>query len=241
MRMRFGLASLMVIASTVLLIAPARAAVIWSGDPAQGTSVFGILNCPDPGSITPATDEVKGNVWQYTKLAGDNRCESHGIKVDGQKYAFQNNSTYYFGWSSKLTNTVNNNATFQWKSYGQGMQQNYPVVLKMIDGHLSMLQRQPDEGGKIVWTSSDSINPGDWNSIVLGIYTSDDLTGGWVELYLNGVQQTFTDGSTRFACRTWDLPGYDDPKWGVYGAADDDVTNYIAGLKVGETYEDVSG
>jgi hypothetical protein len=45
-------------------------------------------------------------------------------------YEFKNGSSYHLGWRSKLSSTVNNNGTFQWKSYGNHIQ-NFPVVPKM--------------------------------------------------------------------------------------------------------------
>ncbi|WP_143059830.1 hypothetical protein [Streptomyces melanosporofaciens] len=52
-----------------------------------------------------------------------------------------------------------------------------------------------------------------------------------------GPQQKFSDGTTRWACRTFDSSN--DPKWGVYGAENSRVVNYIDDLKVGTTRGDV--
>ena len=72
---------------------------------------------------------------------------------------------------------------------------------------------------------------------MLGIHTSSAIQGGWIELYFNGEQQRFINGSTRWPCRSWDA--YNDPKWGVYGARGNSVSNYIDGLRIGTTYADV--
>jgi hypothetical protein len=218
----------------VLVAGEAQAAVIWDGDAAKGSGVFGNNNCVSPGTITAVTDASRGTVWRFNKPAGDNRCEAHGIKVGGTKYTFQNNSTYYLGWSMKLSSTVDNNANFQWKSYGHHIQ-NYPLVLKMRGGKLTLLNRQP--GGKDYYPWSMAISANVWTQIVLGIHTSDALTGGWAEVYVNGVQQTFSNGQLRWACRTMD--DTNDPKWGVYGAQGSAVSNYVDALKVGTTYADV--
>jgi hypothetical protein len=215
--------------------APGHAATIWDGDAGRApvSATFGISNCDPPGSITAVTDPDHGRVWRFDKPAGSNRCEGHGIRTGGGMYRFSNGGTYYFGWSSKLSSTVDNNATFQWKSYGDHIQ-NYPVVLKMSGGRFTLLQRQPDQ---VYYPWSRPISANSWNHIVLGIHTSDALTGGWVELYLNGVQQTFSNGATRWPCRTWDSSN--DPKWGVYGAQGSSVTNFVDDLKVGTSYADV--
>jgi hypothetical protein len=177
--------------------------------------------------------------WLYgaaCQVGIGDKCEAHGIKVDGRKYAFQNNnSTYYLGWSMKLSSTVDNNANFQRKSYGHHIQ-NYPLVLKMIGGRLTLLNRQPDNHDFLPWSRPFAANT--WVHVVLGIHTSDALRGGWVEVYVNGVQQTFSNGAKRWPCRTWD--SYNDPKWGVYGAQDNTVDNFVQGLKVGTAYTDVA-
>jgi hypothetical protein len=221
--------------SVVMMLAGnAHASEIWDGDASRGKGIFGNLNCDSPGSITAVSEPGRGQVWRFNKPSGSNRCENHGISVGGDRYPFGNNSTFYFGWSSRLTSTANNNATFQWKSYGSHIQ-NFPVVLKMISGKLTMLQRQP--GGKTYYPWSRSISANSWNHIVLGIHTSSATTGGWVELYFNGTQQTFSNGQLRWPCRTWD--SRNEPKWGIYGASGSSIANFVDDLKVGTTYGDV--
>lgn len=56
---------------------------------------------------------------------------------------------------------------------------------------------------------------------------------------IDGVQQRFTDGTTRWAARTWDTR--DEPTWGVYGAQGAAVVNLVSGLKMGTSLADVSG
>jgi Polysaccharide lyase len=225
-----------VVVGALLSGTPAHASVIWDGDAARASApaTFGIDNCDAPGSISAVADAARGRVWRFDKPAGSNRCEAHGFKVGGKMYHFGNGGTYYLGWSGKLSSLTDNNATFQWKSYGDHIQ-NYPVVLKMVRGKFTMLQRQPENQTFYPW--SRAITANSWNHIVLGIHTSDALTGGWVELYLNGEQQTFTNGAKRWPCRTWDSSN--DPKWGVYGAEGSPVTNFVDDLKVGTSLADV--
>src|SRR5436309_13735778 len=106
----------------------------------------------------------------------------------------------------------------------------------MQGGKLTLLNRQP--GGKDFLPFAKPINANEFNSVILGIHTSDKLQGGFAELFLNGEQQTFTNGKTRWPCRTWD--DHNDPKWGVYGATGTAVTNLVAGLKIGGTPADVA-
>ena len=219
----------------VLLAGPAQAAVIWTADAAAGGFPFGNSNCNRPGSIKVVSDPAHGKVWQYSKPKGDPRCESHGIKVGGRKYKFANNKTYYLGWWMNLSSAVDNNANFQWKSYGHHIQ-NFPLVLKMRAGMLTLLNRQPHGQTFYPWAVPFAAHT--WHHIVLGIHTSDQTRGGWVEVYYDGVQQAFSDGTKRWACRSWD--SYNDPKWGVYGADRTAVTNLVDDLKVGSTYAEVA-
>ena len=180
----------------VVVAGNAHASEIWDGDASRGRGVFGNIGgeCASPGSVTAVDDPAQGRVWRFSKPSGSRRCEARGISVGGSRYRFANNSTYYLGWRSKLSSTVNNNATFQWKSY-ENHTQNFPIVLKMVSGRLTLLQRQP--GGREYFPWSRGIGANQWNHIVLGIHTSSAVQGGWIELYFNGAQQTFTNGSPR--------------------------------------------
>jgi hypothetical protein len=216
----------------------AQASLIWDGDASSpaGTDVFGNMNCDAPGSVTPAFDATFGTVWNYSKPTGSNRCENHGIRVGGSRFVFQENQTYYLGWRSTLTSTVNNNASFQWKSYGQHIQ-NYPVLLKMINGQLSLMYRAPGESCcRTIWSAP--ISAGQWNSHVLGLHLSSVATDGWIEFWFNGVQQTLNGGVLRYPGRT--LDDINEPKWGIYGASATEMHNYVHGVKVGTTYADVA-
>jgi hypothetical protein len=235
--LRVSWTALLLAAGVLATPAVAEAAPIWDGDASLGTGVFkaiGSGNCGD-GSLTVVTDGAHGQVWRYHKPTGVNRCESHGIRVDGSAYVFQNNTTYFIGWWSKLSSTANNNANFQWKSYGNHLQ-NAPVVLKMVNGRMTLIQRQPGAVQTVLWSRSITANT--WNHFVLGLKLSSAIRGGHVELWFNGVKQTFTDGSDRFACRTFD-GDHNCPKWGVFGATGSSISNFIDGLRVGTTFGDV--
>lgn len=236
--MRRGAIVLLVTVLSVVLVSPAQAAVVWDGDAANGTGVFGNIggNCAAPGSVTAVDDSAHGRVWRYHKPSGSNRCETRGIRVNGDMYEFENGRTYYLGWYSKLSSTVNNNATFQWKSFGNHTQ-NFPFVLKVISNRITMIQRQPGTSDRVIW--SNPISADTWNHFAIGVHLSSEIRGGWVELWLNGQQQTFDDGTQRYACRTFDDENH--PKWGVYGASGSTVTNHVDGLKVGTSHSDVEG
>jgi len=237
MRNRLGLAAVAVAGTlaVVLLAGQAHAAVLVDADASLGGtpgSTFrlgGDGNC-GTGTVSAVTDPQRGRVWRFHKPSSSNRCETHGLA----KMTFTNNATYYIGWWFNLSDTGDNNAVFQWKSYGHHIQ-NFPVVIRMRGGQLELMQRQP--GGKESYPWHGRIAANQWTHLVLAIHTSAETLGGWIEFYVNGAQQSL-GGKPRFPCRTWD--GENDPKVGVYGARGRTVTNLIDGPKVGTDYADVT-
>ena len=223
------------VALSALLAGSAGASVIWVGDPSRGNGVFGNMNCDSPGSVTSVNDATHGLVFKYNKPRDSNRCENHGIKVNGARYVFDP-GTYFLGWRSKLTSVANNNANFQWKSYGNHTQ-NYPILLKMIGGKMSLMYRAPNEACcRTIW--SRTIVENQWNDYVLGIRVSSSAATGHIEFWFNGVMQTLANGTTRYPGRT--LDDINEPKWGIYGQSEISAANFVHALKVGTTYADVA-
>jgi hypothetical protein len=229
--------------AAALLAAPgAGASVIWDGDASRGLGIFKNIgsdgNCGAPSSIVAVNDATHGRVWRYTKPSASNRCENHGIKVGGQPFVFQNGQTYFLGWWARISSTNNNNANFQWKSFGDGHQQNFPVVLKITNnGEMTLMQRQPGGVETFLWRRRISANK--WNHYALSLKLSNQTRGGFIEFWFNGVKQTFTTGGTRFACRTFDTGNHNCPKWGYYGGRGRNESNHVDCLRVGTTFEDV--
>jgi hypothetical protein len=70
-----------------------------------------------------------------------------------------------------------------------------PFVLRTLgDGRLHFQLISPDGSDRHIWNSSLPLNK--WSSFAIGFKLSRSNSGGWVELWYNGVQQTFTNGST---------------------------------------------
>jgi hypothetical protein len=228
---------------SVLVGGTAEASLIWFADATKAPAeIFknldGVGNCgPTSGSITPVTDPEHANVFRYDKPASSRRCENHGVRVAGVPYVFQNNTTVYLGWWSKLSSTGNNNANFQWKSY-ENHAQNFPVVLKMIGGQMSLMYTPPGGGSTIIWRHPLQANS--WNHFVLGLKLSSELRGGTIELWFNGMKQMLSGGMDRYAARTWDSGNHNCPKWGVYGGEGATMSNTVAEQKIGTAYEDVA-
>ncbi len=224
-----------------LFVQTTQADLLWDGDASQGTRVFKLLNLVGDASLDVVNDPTYGDIFQFSKPAGSPRCEAHGARG----FDPQIGQTYYIGWRTNLTRTVTGRtyALFQWKAYGLPMYQNYPIVLGSGgNGNLTLTQYNPtpDWSGRITnRLLTIPIEPNTWYTHVLAISVSDELDGGYIEYWLNGVQQTFPTGSTRFYCRTFD-GSYVDPKWGAYGAVNDDVTDFVHGLRIGTSYDDVA-
>ena len=241
-----ALASLLVAAGFFfsLLAQTARASLIWSGDPSQGTSVFKALNLEDankspPGnpspngsSITTATDPTYGAVWQFYKASADLRAEAHGAAGFDPAIG----GTYYIGWRFKVNTTVTDNAVFQWKAYGSPLEQNFPIVLKFVNGSLQLHYFAPGHVDNLLWSKSES--PNEWNAVVLAIHVESDTTGS-IKYWWNGTEQNLASQGTTYFGRTFDGTSVD-PKWGIYGAVSTQVTDDVTALKIGTTYNDVA-
>ncbi|MYR92243.1 MULTISPECIES: heparin lyase I family protein [unclassified Streptomyces] len=225
-------------AASVLLMtaSPAHASVIWDGDPALGTKVFGTTLCDSPGSVTVGNwNDGHGSFFRFDKPAGStSRCEGHNVRMpNGEEYAWENNRTYWFGWDS-MTKTGDTGCVFQWKSNGTNAQhsQNYPVLMKVEGGRLKAWYVATGEEwipiGSTPWSA------GEWHSIQLGITTSSSGSGT-LNVYKDGVKF-----ASRSNARTWDNLG-NKPRWGTYFGTDNTKASihWVAGPKLGTARADV--
>ncbi len=226
----------------------AHATVLWEANTANGLNVFEGLE-QSPGTIAVANDPQGqyGSVYRYnlTDLStGKERCESRGTKLaDGSVFRMQRGGTYYIGWRS-LWNPMPTGswvALFQMHAYGQtGM--GAPLVLRNVnaDGRL-YLQNDLNGTNQHIWDTALRLNV--WQSFVIGVHLDSDPTKGWVELWHNGVKQTFNNGQQRFYCATHeDEPNtYNRVKWGVYrsGPVNGNATAYMSRARIGTAFEDV--
>jgi polysaccharide lyase-like protein len=234
-RMRAAIAALGVFGATT-----AQATLIWDGSATKGTGVFKLIgsNCGSGGNVTAVSDATWGRVWRYNKPRDSDRCESHGIRVGGSNFVFQNGSKYFLGWRSRLSSTVNNNANFQWKVFPAPgpADLNWPVVLKIINRRVTMLSRKSGSEVFNIWSRPVEIDQ--WNHYVVALSLSKRRDGGTIELWFNGVKQTFSNNQQVWPARLYDVQ-HVCPKWGVYGASTSPVSNYVHGLRIGTTLADV--
>lgn len=159
---------------------------------------------------------------------------------DPGNIVIENGKKYYFSWRFMLTSTVTNNAIFQWKSYGEPMTQNYPIVIKFINGVLHVLQFQTPHDQNVLFRKQLSENQ--WYSHMIAISVSDQPQGGTIEYWFEGVQYELIshgDNKTIWPCKTWDGSSIS-PKFGIYGAVGTDITSNVQNLLVGETLQDMN-
>lgn len=147
------------------------------------------------------------------------------------------NQTYYIGWRFKLSSLEDNHALFQWKAYGDPMEQNYPIVLKVEDGHLSFEYYKP---GKIEVELFDApIDTNRWYTVAIRITTSTSESGGTIQFFWgSGGAENLKPGGSSYTGRTFDADTIH-PKWGVYGETPGAVDYYVDDLKIGTTLADV--
>jgi len=211
-------------------------ALYWDGDAALGPMVFKVRETDSLGTISVVDDPVAGKVWKLYKPVKNHRTEVHAASG----FVADEGDDIYIGWRSKLDipEYAPTFAVFQWKAYGDNMKQNFPLVFKtLVTGEIQLQYATPQKVHIGIWATP--LTPGVWNDFVLRLYISRDPAKGFVEFWYNGVQQPLAGSSPRYYGRTLDA-GHCDPKWGVYGGDLYTITNYVAALKIGPTYNSVA-
>jgi hypothetical protein len=225
------------------------ATLIWDGSPSKGLTVFKSIHIQEPdgswepnpspngSSVTVANDAAFGQVWRFNKAAADHRCEGNGASGVSPKPG----NTFYIGWGFNLNTLAANNAIFQWKTGGSSadhpLLQNYPLILSITSSKtVHLLYYDTNRTGHTLWEKA--ISPNVWYKVYLKIVVSDSTTGGRVQFWFNGSQQTFKDGSTTWTGRTYDGTSIG-PKWGIYGADGVRQIDYVRHLRIGTGLSDV--
>jgi endo-chitodextinase len=251
--------------------------VLWYGDPDKSlSSVFYRFDagnypgdeCPggDGTAVSTASttiDPVYGKVWKVSKPLNRKRGElarTSYIPAEGQ--------TLYYGWRWKIESTPKltaGSAVFQWKTDAGGQPgntQNYPLNLGFGNESLSLNIYGPcypewdscsgsiSDGLITLWTKP--VKEGEWVSIVLKLKLSRDKNVGEVELWFNGVKQSFTntpakrysinlsaDKKTAYHKTSDGYVNY--PKWGIYNSASCpfSVNTFYDEMRIGSTLESV--
>jgi len=257
----------------------AQSQVLWYGDPDKSVNSsfkrFDAGNFPsdycdnqsnNASSVGTVNDSQYGKVWRIQKPVGQKRGEFARTTGTVNSYTPSVNDLAYYGWRWKINSTpnINNDITvWQWKTTASngGNTQNYPLNMEYGDGTLSFNAWGPcypewnSCGGSItnrkttLWSTAVPENT--WVSIVVGIKMSRNDNVGYVELWFNGEQQTFTNSG--FKEYQADLSSdrkkafhktYDGdvmyPKWGSYNAnsCDYSVNTFYDEMRVGLTSDD---
>lgn len=221
--------------ASLCLVLPLRADVIWKADPSKGTASFGQLNLEGGATITVVDDPTYGKVFRCYHPPSSGRCETSHLP--GDLHA-KEGDLWYIGWRFKVEMPQNqtDNAVFQWKSYPSG-KQNWPIILKHMSGTMTLLYHNPNYQSEYPWKTATVTDK--WISIVLAIKVSRDPKAGYMEFWHDGAQQTLSNGATRYPGRTLD-DGFNDPKWGIYGASGATMTNYVVGMTIATTYAEAA-
>jgi hypothetical protein len=245
-------------ALAVLSIHSARATQYWEADTSRGTAVFEGLDIDETGgTVTVASDPLGqyGNVYQFylpdePEGFGKERTESSGTETNGGYFRMAYNTGYYIGWRAMWNPMpIDPGWVALMQMHGYGVTgQGAPLVLRAVNGDNNIyLQANANGVDTNIWHMPFR---GDvWQGFVLHVFLSTNATVGYVEMWVNGVPQLFSNGQTRYYVPTWDnadgtwQDSYNKLKWGVYRSGDMDgkgsADAYMSGAAVGSTYSDV--
>jgi hypothetical protein len=95
------------------------------------------------------------------------------------------------------------------------------------------------DSSRLYWRS-DELGRDEWHEIVVGVYFSESPSRGWVEVWLDGRQQTLENGRTRMRGQTRGATR-GSFKTGIYRDPDSKVTSieYVDDVSVGPSRESV--
>jgi hypothetical protein len=233
-----------------------NATLLWEANTSHGTSVFEGLE-ESPGTISVVSDPLGqfGSVYRYDlpdepSGFGKERCESRGTVQNGTTFRMSYNTEYYIGWRAMWNPMpINPGWVALMQMHGYGVTgQGAPLVLRAVNGDGNLyLQNNANGVDTNFWHTTFKSDV--WQGFVLHVFLSTNPAVGYIELWNNGVQQTFNNGQTRWYGPTWDnvdgtwQDSYNLLKWGCYrsGAMDGKgpADAYMSEAKVGTTYADV--
>ncbi len=191
----------------------------------------GLVQSHPSGDISWFDDPGEGRVVRLRAV--DSNDDKERGEFDMDKGILKNGATVWVGWRAKLE--IANPGQewrniFQEKSYGN-FQENVPFCLRVDANTMRLL----DPGGKAFWTHPQILNR--WFTILMKIVYGTGQAGT-IELWIDGEQQRFADGSTVAHLGTWG-GGTQNMHWGVYRTARVSGTDahYIGHLRVATTRE----
>ena len=215
-------------------------------DTFPGWSIYGSTATTDPTIVRAGSHSVK--------LSANNaNTGGNGSRVDLFKYGlFFNGYERYIGFSVYFPTNMRSQFTstgwgcmFTEPGYAHGG--GFPPIAMYYDPNLSgansrlqMSTHEPNGDSTTIW-SSGAVTHGRWIDITLRIFFHD-TSAGWVEMWIDGVKQTFNNSQQRYYHNTL-CPGMGDAPGGLLdqncyrkdGIASN-VIIYQDEIKVGSTY-----
>lgn len=216
---------------------------------------WGYQACPE--GVTLVTEPVRAGSHsaKFTVSDGDTKSKCDDVPTDDPRAQLVSDSLfgegdeYYIGFSTLFpADFPTPESWFQISEiYGPPFGGSPSMGVDM-DGDRIAFSRDETHGYDSPWKSAP-IERGKWNDIVLHIKFSPDASVGFVEIWHNGVQQTFEDGSKRLHYATlarginWEPGGRNSLFMNQYrdgGSNLGTVTYYHDEVYVGKTYESVA-
>lgn len=231
---------------------PSVRAVLWAGDTGLSPARNFLGLEQEPGRITVASHpdgrfgpSFRYETWDWDE--GKERCESRGLRQPDGSIVSINSSrigqTLYIGWRARYEMSPPSRWVSVFQLHISGRQPGEPgagpYVLRTVgDGRLHFQYTRPDGSSSHIWSAAFRI--GVWETYVIGFRVSRG-SDGWTEFWHNGVQQRFTNGSTRFPGPTL-MGNYVNVKWGVYrsGPNSGRAVSWVNRPRLGTTYADVA-
>jgi hypothetical protein len=231
--------------------------LVWSGNfSTADLSQWGyVQDCPGSIKVVP-NPAGSGNVAQFSVSDQDIHANCPLLQPGTSPNAFlispqlfHNGDDMYISFSEYFPVGFPSTATwFQVAElYGQPYGGSPPLGVYVVGNNL-VLGRDVTHGYDAPWKAP--IQQGVWQNIVLHVKFSPDPTVGFVEIWDNGVHQTFTDGTQRLMMDTlipginWNSPNGTNAlfldQYRSGSASMGTVTEYAGPTKVGMTYASVT-
>jgi len=167
---------------------------------------------------TIVSDPQKGNAGRFEVRSGDvpnfGGGERSEVSADSQSGGTEGQTRWY-QFSTRFDPTFPQNhadlgwgVTNQWHSNSSTGSPPVAWIVNARNGYWSLfIQRQSSPGTYLNTFSIFDVPLGtDWRDVKMQVNWSPSDTAGWIRLWLNGVRQTFVDGTDTYYVRTM-IPG----------------------------------
>lgn len=179
------------------------------------------------------------------------RCEARGLLLNGSqsRHLSKHGTTWFYGWSHMFPVMPYSGSwgpvVIQWHDVADNGHS--PVIAWHMEDHyaLHVGPQSSSYSRDNVWVGpSHAASMNVWHDIVMKVYWHDVKTQGYIELWRNGVVQTFINGKTRFYVETLYGASAGEEQYikaGVYRGAgiSGQAIEYLGPIRVGKSYEEV--